>query len=100
MSKWLYTIKMNPEFTAYQDVDLDGNPQGTIKAVIAKFEHEVGKLPGHIRDGVDYLVCRLQDLVTDAGEDDVDPDEFDAVWNEVYNWSDSNKVWIETILEH
>lgn len=37
------------------------------------------------------FVCLIEDLeVTE------DEDEFDDVWNDIYDWADENRVWIET----
>ena len=42
-------------------------------------------------DGNKYLDVILEDLANSGSSE-----EFDSLWDEVYDWADINKVWIDT----
>lgn len=45
-------------------------------------------------EGTDELID-LHDLVEELREQ-ANPDDFDEVWDVIYDWCDQNSVWLET----
>lgn len=92
MANWKHTIDMQPEWKQSQD------GQGSVRAVIQKLSHQCEAMPAHLRDSeLEDVLCSFQNLLDNTPEDeDVDADEFDYVWSELYDWADEKKVWIKT----
>jgi len=45
----------------------------------------------------DNILSRIiTELELFAGDDDLDGDDFDEIWEKLYNWADYHKVWIRT----
>jgi hypothetical protein len=94
MANWRYTINIQPEWSQAQDDQL------SIRSLIyvIKERFESSNLPQDLRDDFEDFMDSLEQLVEESDEDgDVDADEFDAVWNDVYNWADRNRIWINTL---
>lgn len=84
MANWLYTIQL-PEFQKCQ------NEEGSLEDVIRAFLEQIQIVPQELRDEIEWELEELQGLL-DAG--DPDPDDFDDVWETIYNWADENRIWI------
>ncbi len=91
MGQWKFSIDVSEEWDT-AEACFSGN--GTGQAVIKKFIDELRKLPQDTQQSASDLVPQLMALYE---EHDFDNDIFNAVWQEVYDWADANRVWVQTI---
>jgi hypothetical protein len=91
MANWEHTVDLHPEFQQTMDEVI------TIKSLIDVIKVRLSTLPqALLRDASEYLT-ELSNLATVAGDgQDVDAEDFDAVFSDLYTWADRNRVWIKT----
>jgi hypothetical protein len=95
MAGWRYTVNLLPEWEEVSSEDDDGNRKLPLKKMIPIIvERFRTTLPSTLFQSVEHLLDQLTALVTDLEDDDVDGDEFDEVFGQIYNWADLNRVWI------
>lgn len=94
MTNWKYTINLKDTWGKAQE------GEGSVNEVVTSFLSQVKdvqeRLPydSQIATAVDQLEYMLEEAV--QAEEDIDGDDFDEVWCDVYDWADRNKVWLQT----
>lgn len=80
---WKYKV----DFNKFWDSKLPISEKGWLSV------HELNKIEKHFPDDYD-----LHDII-DQFEYSIETiDDFDYVMSELYDWADSNKVWIKTLF--
>lgn len=82
MSEWAYRIDISDFF---HDEALTTNEKA--KRIATRFRIRLGRKPVW-EDEIEGLLEEL--------EDQTDADEFDDVWNCIYDWCDAERVWVRT----
>jgi len=91
MANWKYVVNTLPEWEQAQEDKLE------IKALITALDGRFqASLPAELYEEIEELFDQLKGLIEDAGDDDVDADEFDEVWSQIYDWADARRIWIKT----
>ena len=92
MPRWNHTINLNPEWKQAKDGEISIST--LIDAIIARFKHLPSSLQEEVQSNLDDLKS-LQEEAFDL-QDDVDANEFDEIWREIYDWADEARVWLNT----
>lgn len=77
MANWKYKLDIKDEWKACKNGDI------TCKDLIPVIVNKLKALNIHDSE--------LENIIDDfeiLAEDEVDPDEFDCIWNDLYNWAD------------
>ena len=93
MTNWKYTIELRDFWNKVYYAE--GSVADVIKAFLAAYEN----VPARFKDTEsEEFVEKFQYMLEKSAgvEDDIDTDEFDDVWSEVYDWADAHKIWIQT----
>ena len=90
MAEWKATISVKADWNLRKEGKI------TLKQLV---ENILNKLKS-FDDGTDPELC---DIICDfegfIEEDSDDVEDFDRIWNDVYDWADRNRIWIETFKE-
>jgi hypothetical protein len=81
--EWVKTVDVSSVFHN-DDMDFDDK----VDAIVDIFRKE---FPSDISD----LYWELADIL-ECLESATDVDDFDSIWNEMYDWADENHIWIKT----
>jgi Zn-dependent M32 family carboxypeptidase len=89
MANWKFKIDVSEIWQKYEDDnDFESFISELIPALKAKQDEVTEKVDED--EAMDY-----EDMLNDL-EGTTDEDEFDFVWQQLYDWADFNKVWIAT----
>ena len=92
MAHWNHTIDIAFEWEQAEDDVI------TIKSLIEVIKTRFSALPQHLQNEAAEYLTEFSDLVSITPEnEDLDREDFDVIWNDLYNWADANRVWIKTI---
>lgn len=84
MGRWVDRVELG-------DVFHDDNVTVSHKAAVIK--ERMTPLDKKFESGGELLDL-LDELVEVSADED--PDEFDVIWDQIYDWADANSVWIDT----
>src|SRR5438552_1295793 len=90
MSQWKYAIDVGEEWEKSEE---SYSAAGTGQAIVKKFIDEFQRLPEDVQQGATDLVSQLAEL---SEPDGFDNDTFNVLWQELYDWADANRVWLNT----
>jgi hypothetical protein len=88
MAVWLHEINVSAFFEAHledEDFDFVASRDGIVATFRAAMKTNAA---------LDEMFAELIDELADSS----DTDDFDVVWQEVYNVADFERVWIKTIV--
>ena len=89
MANWIIKLDLSDIWNKYQDdEDYDEFKEALIPALEAKVEEVVDKLG-------DDVGMEFEDIIEEIRNAD-DEEEFDYIWQDLYDWGDENMVWLGT----
>jgi len=89
MANWVIKIDIADIWQKYEDdEDFDAFKEALIPVLQSKVEEVVDELGDGV--GMEY-----EDMIQEI-ENTEDVDEFDYVWQDMYDWADANMVWLGT----
>lgn len=90
MAKWRYTIDIKESWALAQDETISTSE--LVRRILPIFK----AAPAFQNDIIfQERVERLENLLEEYG-DDIDNEDFDEAWGDLYDWADDRKVWIAT----
>lgn len=90
MANWVIKIDVADIWQKYEDdEDFDAFKEELLPILKSKVE-EVSKKLG------EEEAMEFEDLVSEIEYNADDEDEFDYIWQQLYDWADSNRVWLGT----
>ena len=91
MAKWVATVNISGSWKKARSKEI--TTQQLCEQIIPAFK----KLPMFVEDAdLQAYVQNLQDIADADQSDDCDVliNEFDNCWDDIYDWADINRVWI------
>lgn len=89
MANWIIKLDLSDIWNKYQDdEDYDEFKEALIPALEEKVEEVVDKLG-------DDVGMEFEDMIEEIKNAD-DEEEFDYIWQDLYDWADENMVWLGT----
>ena len=91
--EWKHKINISKEFAKFNDDE--ATSLDVARALVTELERIKPELEEVDQSNVEDFVGQLKGLIDSQNED---PDEFDAIFGQVYNWADGDvSVWINTM---
>ena len=99
MANWRLTINVSNIWKRYEE-PFEENPEDE-----ELFEDFKSEMVPHLQSYISKVQFNVNDI-DEAGrysdllmemEDALDLEEFNEIWNELYNWADYNRIWIQTM---
>lgn len=90
MPDWLHSIDVSADYALAEDTEI--TPQEFAKRALPKLQ----EIPAGMKD--ERINSLIEELESFSENEDADADDFDDIWHRVYDWADSKRVWINTIL--
>jgi bifunctional DNA-binding transcriptional regulator/antitoxin component of YhaV-PrlF toxin-antitoxin module len=89
MANWVIKLDVADIWEKYQD---DEDFDEFKEALIPRLEDKVEEVVDELGDGVGM---EFEDMIEEIKNAD-DVEEFDYVWQDMYDWADANMVWLGT----
>jgi len=89
MANWVIKLDVADIWNKYQD---DEDFDEFKEALIPRLEDKVEEVVDELGDGVGM---EFEDMIEEIKNAD-DVEEFDYVWQNMYDWADANMVWLGT----
>jgi Zn-dependent M32 family carboxypeptidase len=90
MAKWIMKIDVSDIWQKYED---DNDFEAFKSELLPVLQSKTEKISNVL--GEDEA-REYEDMVQEIEFSADDEDEFDYIWQDLYDWADANKVWIST----